>query len=98
MAMANYAGPGWGHSVAHDGIAFAGGRSRDTLVVEAGEAEGVYPAVFDLDALRDYRRREAWRDAFRRPAAYRSLTGREVREPFVRLGPEGGPVPGRSLP
>ncbi|MBO3678850.1 carbon-nitrogen hydrolase family protein [Streptomyces sp. NEAU-YJ-81] len=98
MAMANYAGPGWGHSVAHDGIAFAGGRSRDTLVVEAGEAEGVYPAVFDLDALRDYRRRETWGDAFRRPAAYRSLTGREVREPFVRLGPEGGPVPGRSLP
>ncbi|MGW4079619.1 carbon-nitrogen hydrolase family protein [Streptomyces asiaticus] len=98
MAMANYAGPGWGHSVAHDGVAFVDGRSRDTLVVEAGEAEGVYPAVFDLDALRDYRRRETWGDAFRRPAAYRSLLDREVREPFVRVGRDGGPVPGRGRP
>ncbi|MEU4893255.1 carbon-nitrogen hydrolase family protein [Streptomyces sp. NPDC044780] len=98
MALANYAGPGWGHSVAHDGVAFADGRSRNTLVIEAGEAEGIYPAVFDLDALRDYRRRETWGDAFRRPAAYRSLTGRTVRGPFVRVGPDGAPVPGRSRP
>ncbi|MBW8092879.1 carbon-nitrogen hydrolase family protein [Streptomyces hygroscopicus] len=96
MAMANYAGPGWGHSVAHDGIAFADGRPRDTLVIEAGEAEGIYPAVFDLDALRDYRRRESWGNAFRRPAAYRSLTGHEVREPFVRVGPDGVPAAGRG--
>ncbi|RNF78721.1 carbon-nitrogen hydrolase family protein [Streptomyces botrytidirepellens] len=92
LAMANYAGPGWGHSIAFDGIAFADGRSRDMLVVEAGEAEGVYPAVFDLDALRDYRRRETWGNAFRRPAAYRALTSHEVREPFVRVD-QGGARP-----
>lgn len=93
VALANYAGPGWGHSVAYDGVAFADGRSRDMLVVEAGEQPGIYPAIFDLDALRDYRRRESWGNAFRRPSAYRSLTSSEVREPFVRVDPEG-----RSLP
>lgn len=94
FAMANYAGPGWGHSLAFDGIAFADGRSRDMLVVEAGEAEGVYPAFFDLDALRDYRRRETWGNAFRRPAAYRALTDPEVREPFVRVDQRGARPPG----
>ncbi|RCV48208.1 carbon-nitrogen hydrolase family protein [Marinitenerispora sediminis] len=93
VAMANYAGPGWGHSVAYDGIAYASGRSRDMLVVEAGEAAGVYPAVFDLDALRDHRRREAWGDAFRRPAAYGPLTGRSVHEPFIRVDRAGRPAP-----
>lgn len=98
VAMANYAGPGWGHSVAFDGIAFADGRSRDMLVIEAGEAEGVYPAVFDLDALRDYRRRETWGNAFRRPAAYGALTSHEVREPFVRVDPGGARPSGADTP
>ncbi|MFD7504175.1 carbon-nitrogen hydrolase family protein [Streptomyces sp. NPDC059850] len=98
LAMANYAGPGWGHSIAFDGIAFADGSSRDMLVIEAGEAEGVYPAVFDLDALRDYRRRETWGNAFRRPATYRALTDREVREPFVRVDRSGARQPGAQAP
>ncbi|MFC7328660.1 carbon-nitrogen hydrolase family protein [Marinactinospora rubrisoli] len=94
VAMANYAGAGWGHSAAFDGIAYADGRSRDMLVVEAGEAPGVFPAVFDLDALREHRRREAWGDAFRRPAAYGPLTGRAAaRGPFARVDREGRPVP-----
>lgn len=93
VAMANYAGPGMGHSVAFDGIAFADGRSRDMLVVEAGESAGGYPAILDLDALRDYRRREAWGDAFRRPIAYRSLTAGQVREPFVRVSRDGHRLP-----
>ncbi|MFF7655370.1 carbon-nitrogen hydrolase family protein [Streptomyces sp. NPDC007983] len=98
LAMANYAGPGWGHSIAFDGISFADGRSRDMLVIEAGEAEGVYPAVFDLDALRDHRRRETWGNAFRRPAAYRALTSHEVREPFVRVDGSGARPPGADTP
>ncbi|MFD1051436.1 carbon-nitrogen hydrolase family protein, partial [Kibdelosporangium lantanae] len=73
VAMANYAGPGWGHSVGYDGIAFVDGHSRDMLVVEAGEREGVYPAVFDIDALREYRSREIAGDAFRRPSTYGPL-------------------------
>lgn len=68
------------------------------LVVEAGEAEGVYPAVFDLDALRDYRRRETWGNAFRRPATYRALTSHEVRQPFVRVDRSGARPPGAEAP
>ncbi|MBY8876332.1 carbon-nitrogen hydrolase family protein [Actinacidiphila acidipaludis] len=98
VAMTNYAGPGFGHSIAFDGIAFADGRSRDMLVVEAGEPAGVYPAVFDLDALRDYRRRETWGNAFRRPAAYRPLTEEAVRDPFLRVDPAGHPPRPRPAP
>lgn len=94
VVMANYAGAGMGHSVAYDGIAFgADGCSRDMLVVEAGEQPGVYPAVFDLDALRNYRHRETWGDAFRRPAAYGALTAREACEPFVRVNRRGSRPP-----
>lgn len=92
VAMANYAGPGWGHSAAFDGMAFAAG-SRNTLVVEAGELPGVFPAIFDLDALRDYRRRETWGDAFRRPSAYGALAPAPPRPPFVRVDHAGRPVP-----
>lgn len=86
VAMANYAGPWMGHSVAYDGIAFVDdGDSRDMLVVEAGEREGIYPAVFDLDALAEYRRNEIHGNSFRRPSTYGSLVDPAVREPFVRV-------------
>lgn len=91
VAMANYAGPGWGHSIAFDGMAFGPAGSRDMLVIEAGEAAGVYPAVFDLAALRAYRRRETWGNAFRRPGSYAALTAGEVAEPFLRSTHDGVP-------
>lgn len=86
VALANYAAPQEnGHSVAYDGMAFAEDETpRSTLVVEAGEAEGVYLAPFDLDALRAYRRREVWGNAFRKPGCYALLTAAAVEEPFVR--------------
>ena len=91
VAMANYAAPTHnGHSVAYDAEAYAGGgpghdgTARDTLIVEAGEEEGVYLAAFDLARLRDYRGRESWGNAYRRPRLYRSLTEEEVAPPFVR--------------
>lgn len=93
MAMANYARPGWGHSIAFDGMAFGSAGSRDMLVVEAGEMPGIYPATFDLDALRDYRYRESLGDAFRRPVAYGPLAGGEVAEPFVRVDRDGRGFP-----
>jgi N-carbamoylputrescine amidase len=91
VALANYAAPQQnGHSVAFDPIAFDGeGRSRDTLVIEAGEAEGIFLADFNLDTLRDHREREAMGDAFRRPALYGALTERNVRPPFVRVDRAG---------
>ena len=41
-------------------------------------------AEFDLDRLRDYREREVWGNAFRRPGAYRTLIETDVKEPFIR--------------
>ena len=91
VAMANYAAPQQnGHSVAYHPIAFhQDGRQRDTLVVEAGEREGVYPAVFELDELRDYREGETWGNAFRRPHRYGLLSSTEVAPPFVRVDAQG---------
>src|SRR5918999_3059414 len=91
VAMTNYAAPQEnGHSVAFDGVACdADGNSRDTLVVEAGEGEGIYLAAFDMDEIREYRSREVWGNAFRRPHRYGLLTSLEVEEPFVRIGPGG---------
>jgi predicted amidohydrolase len=75
VALANYAAPRCnGHSVAFDPIAFdRHGASRDTLVIEAGEQEGIGIADFDLDALRDTRRRETLGGAFRQPETYGAL-------------------------
>jgi predicted amidohydrolase len=92
VAMANYAAPqNNGHSAAFDPLIFppSGEGSRDTLVVEAGESAGVYLATFDLQALRDYRRRETWGNAFRRPQHYAAITAPEVDEPFVRVNAHG---------
>lgn len=93
VAMANYAAPQQnGHSVAFDPIAFdEEERSRDTLIVEAGEAEGIYLAPFDLDRLRAWRQREVWGNAFRRPHRYGPLVAPEVQDPFVRRDARGVP-------
>ena len=87
VALTNYASPqNNGHSVAFDAVAYPvpDGEARDTLIVEAGEAEDVYVASFDLESLRAYRERETWGNAYRRPRLYRALAAEEVRPPFVR--------------
>ncbi|HKR02442.1 MAG TPA: carbon-nitrogen hydrolase family protein [Pyrinomonadaceae bacterium] len=87
VAMTNYAAPqNNGHSVAFDAVTYPipDGEPRDTLIVEAGEAEDVYIASFDLESIRAYREREAWGNAYRRPRLYHALTSTEVRPPFVR--------------
>jgi N-carbamoylputrescine amidase len=90
VALTNYAAPQEnGHSIAFDPIAFDTNGSRDNLVVEAGGAEGVYLAPFDLDAIRDYRERETWGNAFRHPRYYEALTSEEVQPPFVRVNRQG---------
>lgn len=85
MAMTNYAAPDSnGHSMAADPIAFdAKGASRDMVIVAAGEREGIYIAGVDLDALRDYRQREIWGNAYRKPRSYSLLTSQAVEAPFV---------------
>jgi len=87
VAMTNYASPqNNGRSVAFDAVAYPvpDGEARDTLIVEAGEEEGVYLAPFDLDSIRSYRERETWGNAYRRPRLYKALAADEVLPPFVR--------------
>ncbi|HEV2107795.1 MAG TPA: carbon-nitrogen hydrolase family protein [Thermomicrobiales bacterium] len=91
VAMANYAAPQLnGHSVAFDPIAFdqAGG-SRDSLIIQAGHAEGVYLAPFDLNTLREYRQGEVWGNAFRRTHLYGSLAEPTVTGAFLRTDASG---------
>ena len=78
-----------GHSSAYDGIAYGEIRpgsveSRDTTVVEAGEAEGVYLACFPIDKIRRYRKTDVHGNAYRHPAKYGLLLSENIEEPFVR--------------
>ena len=91
VALANYATPQEnGLSVAFDPFAFdTQGNPRDTLVIEAGENEGIYLATFDLDSLRAYRDHEVWGNAFRKPHRYSLLTSLNVEKPFIRTNDKG---------
>ncbi len=75
-----------GHSSAFDGIAYSDDESgsRDTLIIEAGQREGIYVADFPIDAIRDYRSREVHGNAYRRPEKYGLLTMERIEEPFIR--------------
>ena len=94
VALANYAAPDSsrparpgesnGHSVAFSGIAYGAGGNLDHRLVEAGEEEGVLLASFDLDALRAYRARETWGDAYRKPRAYGALVENDPAPVFRR--------------
>jgi predicted amidohydrolase len=76
-----------GHSSAFDGIAYrpGDGGSRDTLIIEAGESEGIYMASFPMDKLREYRSREVHGNAHRRPEKYGVLLNTDKTEPFIRV-------------
>ena len=93
LALANYAAPqANGHSLAVDAIAFdQEGRAVDPVIVQAGDREGIYLAPFDLYAIRAYRMREVWGNAFRRPNRYHLLTSPQVQEPFLRNRTRGEP-------
>ena len=78
-----------GHSSAFDGMAYGEIRpgvveARDTLIVEAGEAEGIYLAAFPMDKMRDYRAREVHGNAYRQPSKYSLLVSDKIEEPFIR--------------
>lgn len=75
-----------GHSSAFDGVAYLPQleTSRDTMILDAGEEEGIYTADFDMDMLRSYREREVHGNAYRRPKKYALLLDEEKREPFIR--------------
>ncbi len=75
-----------GHSTAFDGIAYRPSEcgSRDTLIVEAGEREGIYIADFPVAEIREYRSREVHGNAYRHPRKYKLLVSESIEEPFVR--------------
>ena len=73
-----------GHSSAFDGIAYAEDGSRDTLVVEAGESEGVYLASFPIAALRRYRGKRSPRQCLPPPRKYGLLISEDRQAPFLR--------------
>lgn len=92
VAMANYPRPKCnGHSCAYHPMLFdeGGGEAHDNLVVSVGEEEEIVLARFDLDALREYRSRETFGNAFRRPSRYAALTSTSLEPPFIRVGPSG---------
>ena len=74
-----------GHSSAFDGMAYKPSEtvSRDTLVIEAGEQEGIYLARFPIDELREYRRHEVHGNAYRHPQKYHLLISEAIEEPFL---------------
>ena len=75
-----------GHSSAFDGIAYKPSESgsRDTLIIEAGEREGIYMADFPVDEIREYRSREVHGNAYRHPKKYGLLVSEKIEEPFIR--------------
>lgn len=75
-----------GHSTAFDGMAYRpeDSGSRDTLILEAGEREGIYLADFPIEEMRQYRRSEVHGNAYRRPQKYGLLLSEERSEPFIR--------------
>lgn len=75
-----------GHSTAFDGIAYSplDSGSRDTLILEAAEQEGIYMAEFPIDDIREYRNSEVHGNAYRRPRKYKLLISEEIKEPFIR--------------
>lgn len=75
-----------GHSTAFDGIAYREEQpgSRDTLILEAGEREGIYLADFPVEEIRAYRKHEVHGNAFRHPHKYGLLISELIEEPFIR--------------
>ena len=75
-----------GHSTAFDGVAYVPNLqgSRDTLLIEAGEEEGIYIADFDIDFIRSYRSKEVHGNAYRHPQKYKMLIEEKIEEPFIR--------------
>lgn len=75
-----------GGSSVFDGVAYLPGlpSSRDTCILQAGEAEGLYVAALDLGQLRSYRAAEVHGNAYRHPKKYALLTKTQIAPPFIR--------------
>ena len=84
VALCNYAGSEYGNSIAFDGMGFDKTGSRDMTIIKANEEEQIVFSDFDLEKLREYRKREVWGNAFRKPKSYGKLIDEKVDIPFLR--------------
>lgn len=86
VAMANYPGKLHGQSCAYGPVVFTkeGDWVDNTLAMAGHTAETICMAEFDLGELREYRSRECWGNAYRKPQTYGALTKTTVEPPFVR--------------
>lgn len=86
VAMANYPGKLKGNSAAYGPVVFTKEETCEdnTVALANHESETICMAEFDLNALRDYRGRECWGNAYRKPAAYGPLLETKVDPPFRR--------------
>lgn len=75
-----------GHSTAFDGMASIDNESgpHDSLIVEAGQREGIYLADFPIEEMRAYRRNQIFGNAYRHPRKYGLLVSEKIDEPFIR--------------
>lgn len=75
-----------GHSSAFDGVAYLPelDSSRDTCLLKADGAEGIYIAEFDMDMLREYRSTEVHGNAYRKPEKYGLIISEKIDPPFIR--------------
>jgi predicted amidohydrolase len=84
IAVCNYAGQGFGNSVAYDGIGFNSKGSRDMTIVQADLEERIVISEFNLTEIRKYRESETWGNSFRKPKTYKELIVEKVKYPFIR--------------
>lgn len=56
---------------------------NELLIMDEQEAIGL--VEFDLNAVREYRSREIWGNAYRKPAAYKKIIDSDVQNPFIRF-------------
>ena len=101
IALANYPAPDQnGGSTLLDGMAYTAppaegdGQARDMTLCRGGTDEAIVLGDLDLQALRDYRGRETWGDAYRRPERYGALCAAAGAVPAVR----GGRLPAPGSP
>ncbi len=75
-----------GISTVFDGMVYLPGEddSRDTCILQADGAEGIYICELDVELLRSYRECEALGNAYRHPKKYGKLTDPAIKRPFIR--------------
>ncbi|HMS33397.1 MAG TPA: carbon-nitrogen hydrolase family protein [Ignavibacteria bacterium] len=86
VALANYPSPKCnGRSMAYSPLVYdKEGKELDNLIVMAEETEGIFYADFDINAIREFRKREVWGNAYRKVNSYNSKMSKETEDPFKR--------------